>query len=118
MAKTVIRSIYQPFSGQMSAQRRQGALATVVAAACVDRTVVGVTVGTVTVSPGTASLVAGDTLDFDAIVRDIEGRDLRRARVIWSTTTDSLITVDSAGVLRSDAGVGVNHLSTLILVRE
>ncbi|MCH7992346.1 MAG: hypothetical protein IIC35_08010, partial [Gemmatimonadetes bacterium] len=55
--------------------RRRGVSATLLALAgvllilsCTNRDVVGVVVGTITVRPGTASLVEGESLQFEATI--------------------------------------------------
>jgi len=100
--------------GLRFALRRRGALAasalalSLLAYGCVNRDVIGVTVGTVTVSPAVLQgLVAGGTVQLQAVVTDVEGRNLRRARVMWTSETPAVVTVDSTGLVTTvGAGVG------------
>ena len=63
-----------------------------------------VTVGTilVTVSPGTATLNAGDTLRFRAVVTDSVG-DTLNVRVTWASTNPNLVSVDTVGLALAKA---------------
>ena len=85
--------------------RRRGVSATLLALAgvllilsCTNRDVVGVVVGTITVRPGIASLVEGESLQFEATVEDATGRILPRAEVIWSSEAPASLAVDDEGM--------------------
>ncbi|MDG2282253.1 MAG: hypothetical protein P8L45_03990, partial [Longimicrobiales bacterium] len=66
---------------------------------CEQRNVVAVTIGTVTVQPVTASLIEGEVLDFQAIVKDVEGTQLDVAEAEWVSDTPELVAVDAQGVV-------------------
>ncbi len=61
-------------------------------------TVTAVPVGSVTVSPSTATVTAGQTTPLSAAVKDANGADLTGRTVTWSTSNGAIATV-SAGVV-------------------
>jgi len=67
-----------------------------------DTAIVDVTdtaVATVTVSPGTAQVEAGSTVQLTAEVRDASGNTLDGRRISWSTNASSVATVSSNGLV-------------------
>ena len=67
-----------------------------------DTAIVDVTdtaVATVTVSPSTAQVEAGATLQLTAQVRDASGNTLSGRSVSWSTNASSIVTVSNNGVV-------------------
>ncbi|MGE0159717.1 MAG: Ig-like domain-containing protein [Gemmatimonadales bacterium] len=68
--------------------------------ACTKRDVVGVVVGSVVVSPATASVQEGETQAFTAVVRDEDGDELEGAAVEWSSLDPGIASVDATGLVR------------------
>jgi len=58
--------------------------------------------GWMVITPAAPSLVAGGTLQLSAVMRGVTGRPVEGARVEWSisSSSDTLATVDSTGLLR------------------
>ncbi|MGY8779064.1 MAG: Ig-like domain-containing protein, partial [Longimicrobiales bacterium] len=69
------------------------------AAGCVSEDVLTVTIGTVVVTPGTASLLEGEMLQFRSSVEDDAGRALPRATVAWTSDNPAIASVDSNGMV-------------------
>lgn len=55
-------------------------------------------VATITLAPGTASLVTGQTASFAATLRDSAGNVLTGRSVTWSSSNSAIATVSSSGV--------------------
>ena len=58
---------------------------------------------TVSVSPSSDTLIAGDTLKFAAVVRDANGTVLDQAPVTWQSTDTTVIAVDASGLVSARA---------------
>ncbi|HEU4641445.1 MAG TPA: Ig-like domain-containing protein [Gemmatimonadaceae bacterium] len=56
------------------------------------------TVGSVTVSPSSATIAVGATKQFTATVKDVNGNTLSGASVAWSSSDTSVLRVSSTGV--------------------
>jgi uncharacterized protein YjdB len=56
-----------------------------------------VVVGSVTVTPGSASGSAGQSAQFDAVVKDTAGVELAGEEVTWSSTDPAVVAVTSTG---------------------
>mgnify|MGYP001275829262 CR=1 FL=1 len=66
--------------------------------ACTRREIVPVVVLSVTVAPSTANVLEGDTVGFDALIRDEDGDELSpTGGVVWSSDDPSIVTIDSNG---------------------
>ena len=79
-------------------------------AAIATFTVVATPVGSVTLSPSSATLQLGTTSQFSAIVRDPGGAILTGRPVTWSTNNAAVVTVDATGLARA-VGVGTATLT-------
>jgi len=64
---------------------------------CTNTDVTGVTVASVTVSPASATLLVGETGQFSAEVRDVDGAVLPSSVVTWSSGDASIASVGSDG---------------------
>ena len=67
-------------------------------AGCVQRDVLSVTIGSVIVQPGTASLLEGESQQFTATVEDENGLALRGATVTWSAEDPERVVIDAGGM--------------------
>ncbi len=67
-------------------------------AGCVQRDVLSVTIGSVIVQPGTASLLEGESQQFTATVEDENGLALRGATVTWSAEDPERVVIDADGM--------------------
>jgi uncharacterized protein YjdB len=63
------------------------------------------TVATVEVVPSSGSLNTGQTMQFEAVVKDADGNVLQDRLVAWSTSDDQVATVDGEGAV-TGAGAG------------
>lgn len=68
-------------------------------AGCTTHDIVAVEIEEVTLLPGTASLLDGQSQQFVAIVTDSEGEVLRGVEVTWTTDDPAVAAIDTAGVL-------------------
>lgn len=68
-------------------------------------------VASVEVSPPTASLTAGETVQLTAVVKDAGGNVLSGHTVAWFSSDESLATVDSTGLVTSKAVGSVTILA-------
>lgn len=59
----------------------------------------GAQVASVAVSPASATLIAGNTLQLTAAVRDAAGRPMAAARITWSVVPFDVASVDSTGLV-------------------
>jgi hypothetical protein len=66
--------------------------------ACTNRSVTGVPVVSVDVSPSTAQLMAGEQVRFSATVRHENGSLVQGAAVTWSSSASSVLSVGSDGM--------------------
>jgi hypothetical protein len=63
--------------------------------------VVGVIVGQIQVQPPTASLEEGDSLQFTAVVTDVNGRTVSGADVLWTSLDPQRLAIDPDGWARA-----------------
>lgn len=56
---------------------------------------------TVTVSPPTATLVAGDSVALAAAVKDAQGNPINKATVTWTTSDTNAVSVSSSGLVNT-----------------
>lgn len=66
---------------------------------CVTEQVITVTIGEINVTPGTASLLETQTLQFAAIVQTETGRTLPRATVSWESGDPAIASIDATGMV-------------------
>lgn len=80
--------------------------------ACTKWEVVAVEIGEVTLHPGTASLIDGQTLQFSATVTDADGSLLPAATVTWATDDPGVVAIDAEGFLQAlGEGTATVHAS-------
>ena len=72
--------------------------------------VLGLSVTTVYVSPSTYALTTGETKQLIAVGRGPSGESLSERRVTWTSSTDSVATVDSLGWVIA-VGVGSAYIT-------
>jgi uncharacterized repeat protein (TIGR01451 family) len=77
-----------------------GLAATLLVQAC-SREVVGVSLGSISVSPSSAAMVVGESRSFSAQVRDTEGAVVPGIAVTWSTTPSSILSVNAEGQVQA-----------------
>ncbi len=65
--------------------------------ACTNTDVTSVTIASVTVSPASATLVVGESRQFSADVRDVDGAIIPSSLVTWSSADESVASVGSDG---------------------
>jgi uncharacterized protein YjdB len=88
-------------SGLVTANRSGSATITAAAGGASGRatlTVVAGQISIVTVTPGSASLIAGATQQLVATPEDISGSDITGQTITWSTSDASIVKVSSTGV--------------------
>lgn len=88
-------------SGLVTANRSGSATITAAAGGASGRATITVAAGqvsVVTVSPGSASLIAGATQQLVATPEDISGSDVTGQTITWSTSDASIVKVSSTGV--------------------
>ena len=73
----------------------------VLAQACATENVTEVTIASVSVRPANAAVVAGGTVEFDAVVAEAGGAALDGAEVAWSSDRPDIVLVDAKGVARA-----------------
>ncbi len=76
-------------------------------------TVTMAAVASVTVAPGTATVVAGATQAFSATARDAGGNVLTGRAVTWSSTNTAVATVSATGVA-SGVGAGTSNIRATV----
>lgn len=113
----VIRAVAPGSATITATSEGQSAAATV--------TVVPVPVASITVSPDTATLEPGATLQLEATTRDASGVVLTDRTVTWASSSDAVATVDAAGAVHAVAAgtasitatsEGVNGSTTIRVV--
>ena len=67
-------------------------------------TVAGLPVATVAVTPASASIAAGATVDLAAVARDASGRILTGRAVTWATSNPAVATVSGTGLVTGVTG--------------
>jgi uncharacterized protein YjdB len=75
-------------------------------------TVLNVPVASVTVAPATASVVVGATLQLTATPRDAGGSALSGRTITWTTSTTSVATVSSSGLVTAQGAGSVTISAT------
>jgi len=60
-------------------------------------------VGSVTVTPSSASLTVGDTVRLSATLRDPDGQPLSGHTTRWQSSSPTVVTVDASGLVRAAA---------------
>lgn len=71
-----------------------------------------VTVGSVTVSPGSASGNVGDAAQFTATVKDASGADMTGQTITWSSSNTSVVTVTATGYATAVGGGTASLIAT------
>src|SRR5437762_882046 len=96
-----------------------GALLIAICAGCSEPTAapVATDIHSLQVAPGVVRLLAGDSMRFTAVVRDLRGSDITAPGLSWSSRNTHLVSVTSAGVAHASAlGEGAVEDSTWIIV--
>src|SRR6185436_17826066 len=57
-------------------------------------------VGSITISPTTASTFVGSTVQLIADLRDDRGKGVNGRAIVWSSSNTNFVTVDSEGLAR------------------
>ncbi|HTK57099.1 MAG TPA: Ig-like domain-containing protein [Gemmatimonadales bacterium] len=71
------------------------------------------TVGSVTVTPGSASGSAGQSAQFDAIVKDANGVELTGQSITWTSTDPAVVSVTSSGYATAVGGGNAAIVATV-----
>src|SRR5678816_4697289 len=74
-------------------------------------TVAAATVASVAMSPTSATLVVGQTVQLGAQPRDASGRPLDGRTVTWSTNRSDVATVTSTGIVSAVSPLSLIHIS-------
>jgi len=72
--------------------------ATLLVQACTNREVVNVVARSIEISPANASLLEGETLQFDAVITDDHGESYANAPVQWTSDDPAMVAIDSTGL--------------------